>query len=84
MAKSLDKMTKAELRAVIAGKDAELVQLRAAVSREQTPARRGPGAEEFRRRCEIRKAASAKYFAAHPGKRSASLPEILEWASHNA
>lgn len=73
MSKPLSKMTKAELLGVIAAKDAELAQLRATVSRAQSPARRGPSAEEFRRRCEIRKVASARYFAAHPHLRSAPM-----------
>ena len=83
MSKPLSKMTKAELMVVIAAKDAELANLRYEASRAKSPTRRGPSGEEFRRRCEIRKAASAKYFAAHPGLRSAPMAEILEWAARH-
>lgn len=83
MAKPLSKMTKAELYQVIAAKDAELVELRARLSRAQSPVRRGPSRDEFHRRCEIRKVASAKYFAAHPGKKSAPMAEILDWAARH-
>lgn len=83
MSKPLSKMTKAELLVVIATKDAELAQLRAGASRAQAPTRHGPSADEFRRRCEIRKAASAKYFAAHPELRSAPMKVILAWAANN-
>lgn len=81
MSKPLSKMTKAELYQVIASKDAELVELRARLSRAQSPVQRGPSREEFHRRCEIRKAASKAYFEAHPDKRSAPISEILDWAA---